>query len=820
MARKNHLTKSNLESPASFHDSDSSAQSYLRQILDINPNLIFAKDRSGRFTLVNKAVADIFGTTIEELLGKTDADVNKQTGEVEHFRNDDLEVIESLQEKFIAEEMITDCNGKRRWLQTIKRPILLPDGTANEILGVATDISKLKEVEELLIKTATIVSKQSGTRLFESIAMLLYEFFELPYTEISMYSSDHMQIETYFFSALGRSQLLTKRINPLGPMSELALRKNGLVVLNRIDFDKEFFSSPQQENLCNHIAIYPLFDSEDQPVGIFKVGYNKDPKFERPFDSIVQIITSRIARELQRIFTEQEMRISEAKFRNYFESPLVGIAISRADGSFLDFNEKFCEIFGYRRTELLSKQWINLVHPEDLATSDFLELDPTRSLSVKKRYLHKDGHVIHTLLSAGALNSDDENPSFLAIVQDITPQVEAAEENARLQMQFQESQKLESLGVLAGGIAHDFNNILMGILGNASIALSEIPRSHPLYEAIEKIQLSGQRASELTNQILAYAGKGKYEAIQLDLEKLTTEMFSLLQSGIGKNVSLKCVCEQPPKPVLADPTQIRQVVMNLITNAAESLEGKDGEITIKITNVSQAKIKSTEISIIAPARDTAYVCLSVGDSGSGINGADFHKIFEPFHTTKATGHGLGLSAVLGIVRAHNGALGLRSDPGKGTTFRIFLPVADYNKNKAETTLEPENVPTSQRSTVVLVIDDEQLVRDTVTMMLKHLGFQAKSIAEGRIAVAQLRSGKIKPGLILLDLSMPDISGIEALRQIREFDQTTPVILSSGYSEADVGSVLENATTPTIFLQKPYTSAQLMESIQSLQFNQG
>ena len=506
-------------------------EAFFRKVIDINPNFIFAKDRDGRFILVNQATAELYGTTVPELLGKTDADFNKNIQEIRHFRNDDLEVMTTLTEKFISEESITDAKGDQRYLQTVKRPIIGDDGKAAALLGVATDITERKRAEE------------------------------------------------------DRRQLV---------------------------------------------------------------------------------------------------------------------------------------------------------------------------------------------------------------------------------LQMQHAQKLESLGVLAGGIAHDFNNLLMGMIGNAGLALSEMKGEDAPRKRVESISTAARRAAELTSQLLAYSGKGQFIVAPVDVTGIVEEMGSLLDTVLSKKARVVYDLAAELPNIQADASQIRQIVMNLLTNASDALEERAGMIRIHTEVVAATRQTLQDMYLDEDLPEGDYVLLEVSDTGVGMSSETLQRIFDPFFTTKFTGRGLGLAAVLGIVRGHRGAIQVRSRIGEGTSFSVLLPVSTEGlRNRGK--VRSVRLHGGRENTLVLLVDDEPLSRDVTEDMLKHLGHQVVVAGNGMEALEKFQPLRSAVSLVLLDLTMPVMDGLETWHEIQNINPYVPVMLMSGYSEIEVVQRFHGRQLAG-FIQKPFCQNQLAEKI--------
>jgi signal transduction histidine kinase len=385
-------------------------------------------------------------------------------------------------------------------------------------------------------------------------------------------------------------------------------------------------------------------------------------------------------------------------------------------------------------------------------------------------------------------------------------------EGLRLEQQRLQVQKLESLGVLAGGIAHDFNNLLVAILGNADLALDEIPATSAARDSLQQIKKASLRAADLCRQMLAYSGKGRFVIERIHLDQLVSELVPALKSSIAQNATLNLKLDPSLPPMHGDASQIRQMLLNLVINASEAFGSSSGEIVIStgIMHCSREFLASSYLD--EQQAEGWYVWLQVLDTGCGMDPAMLRRIFEPFYTTKFTGRGLGLSAVLGIVRGHKGALEVRSCPGQGTSFRVFFPVK--KEDMPIRSADSEADESWRGSGTVLVVDDESGVRATAGRMLERLGFRVVSACDGREALQVYRQQGEQIGVILLDLTMPYLNGEETLLELRRLNPDVRVILSSGFSESDIASRFAGKGLAG-FAQKPYTRQELQRQLRSV-----
>jgi signal transduction histidine kinase/ActR/RegA family two-component response regulator len=406
------------------------------------------------------------------------------------------------------------------------------------------------------------------------------------------------------------------------------------------------------------------------------------------------------------------------------------------------------------------------------------------------------------------IDSDGVARHVLGVATDITRMKRAEQERRDMQAQVLHAQKLESLGVLAGGIAHDFNNLLVGMLGNSDLALSKLAHDSPLRPTIGRIATAATRAADLCRQLLAYSGRGRFVLEDVNLSDAVREMNDLLGVSISKKATIALSLAEQLPPVHADPAQVRQVIMNLIINASDALEGNRGSIEIRTgsRNCSREFLSQTLASEAALPGN--YCFLEVTDTGVGMTEEIQRKIFDPFFTTRFTGRGLGLAAVLGIVNGHGGAIQYISGKGQGTTARVFFP-----QSKEPSKATPRSASGTFKSTpgTVLIIDDEPVVREVLQSILESALLKAVMASGGAEALDIVRKDTQAFSVVLLDLTMPDMNGIDVLREIRRLNPSLPVVLLSGYNQEEAleGCDLDAQVG---FLQKPFGSKVLLREV--------
>lgn len=511
---------------------------------------------------------------------------------------------------------------------------------------------------------------------------------------------------------------------------------------------------------------------------------------------------------------EGALQRTEEQYRSIVEGQTDLICRFGQDGTILFANRAFCRYRDVAPQSITEHNYLDWLHPDDrqsvqTALEGLTAENPSAVL--EHRVQSADGEPRwHNVVYRVLLSHQGSITGYQSVARDITARKNEEAQRLKLEEQLRAAHKLESLGVLAGGIAHDFNNLLMGILGNASLALMDLSEDSPTYECITDIHTAATRAAELANQMLVYSGRGSFTNKRVDLTALVREMSQLLAASISKRATLRYDFAPDLPPMEGDPTQLRQVVMNLITNASDAMGSHSGVVHIH-TIARRLDAKDMVTSIVnSELEPFDAICLEVSDDGCGMSEEVLEKIFDPFYTTKFTGRGLGLAATLGIVRGHRGTIHVRSVPGHGTAFTLCFPAATA-LGEADVEETPADEAPRVHGKCVLVVDDEEAVRVVAKRALERHGFKVVLANDGREALDLYAAAPDEFDVVVLDMNMPRLDGPQTCRALKGLNHDVKVILSSGYTEQMAVEHAANSSF-TDFIHKPYSPKLLVEII--------
>ena len=417
----------------------------------------------------------------------------------------------------------------------------------------------------------------------------------------------------------------------------------------------------------------------------------------------------------------------------------------------------------------------------------------------RQRIVEHYGTAIH--------NAKGDPELQLLMMTDISEQIEREKQGKLMQERMEQTQRLESLGVLAGGIAHDFNNLLMAILGHADIASLKLSEHSPVSENLSNIKTASLRATDLCTQLLAYSGQGWIEEKAFSINTLVSEMAQMLKTSISKNCALNLNLQDQLPLTVGDSSQMRQIVMNFVINASDAIGDHSGTINVSTDSMICPQHYFTGDFVIKPENFGSFVTLEVSDNGHGMDKETLGRIFEPFFTTKFTGRGLGLSAVLGILQSHGAGLRVDSEPESGTTFTVFFPINHNHSKDAPEGFEKSNTTRTHFSGRALLVDDEEIVRSVCSSQLEMLGIEVLVARNGMEGVEVYREKQATIDLVILDLTMPKMDGEKTFTILRQVNPEVKVILASGYAEQELTARFGDEK-PSGYLRKPYTIEQL------------
>jgi two-component system, cell cycle sensor histidine kinase and response regulator CckA len=566
---------------------------------------------------------------------------------------------------------------------------------------------------------------------------------------------------------------------------------------------------------------YDISDRERLVSGLRENGYvqNLETRFRLKNGGIVTVLISAgkmmldgekhllaITKDIEALKQAQEaVARSEEIFRKYFELGLVGMALTSPDKGWRYVNDRICEMLGYTREELLQTTWQDLTHPHDLGTdlAQFARLlsGEIDGYSLDKRFIHKDGSVVHTTLHASCIRRPDGTVEHvIAHLHDIT-------ERKRLEDKLGQAAKMEAIGQLAGGIAHDFNNILTAIMGYSEILIQQMPEDSPYRSKVVQVNRAGARAANLTRQLLAFSRKQILDLRPLDLNETIMNFDNMLRPIIGEDIDLVTSLKPSVGKVMGDAGQIEQILLNLAVNARDAMPN-GGKLTIE---TGDAFLDQEYAQNHAEVQAGPYVMLAISDTGHGMDTQTMSRIFDPFFTTKSRdkGTGLGLSTVYGIVKQHQGHLSVYSEPDRGTTFKVYLPII---QEPTERIMPAPVVQTRLLGTeTVLVVEDEDMVRKLTSEILEALGYtvlQSRDPEEAK-KMSENHDGPIH--LLLTDVVLPQMDGKSLFVLLSPMFPEMRVLYVSGYTENAVvhHGVLDAGVK---FLQKPFTVDDLARKV--------
>jgi PAS domain S-box-containing protein len=768
-----------------------------RNIVEITSDWIWEVNEQGVYTYASPKVRDLLGYSPEEIIGKTPFDL-MPPDEARRVSGIFNGLMASRSPITLLENVTIHKNGRPVILETSCVPLFDDHGAFTGYRGIDRDITERKQVEAALQDSEermrlVIQSIAEGVVLQDASGAII----------VSNPSSERI---------LGLTKQQMQGRTFLDPRWR-TVHEDGT------PFDGE--THPAMVTLRTGESQYNVTMGVHTPDGrLTWISVNTQPLKKEPGSKPYAVVaTFRDITESRRI--TEALRNREAVLRESQAAAHIGTYVFQTMTGKWESTEVLDGIFGISADYPKDVSgWRALIHPDDREEMTVYFLDQVlgagTSFDREYRILRRTDGQVRWVHGLGRLDLDEQGKPIRMIgtIQDITERKKAEREKLELERRLLHAQKLESLGVLAGGIAHDFNNLLMAIQGNLELSLRKVSPLSSAREFIEHSLNAVKRSVDLTHQMLAYSGRATVLIKNMDLSELVMENVDLLRASIPKSAALQ-VNAEPRLPVIeADAAQLQQVVMNLITNAAESLGDKGGSITLStgVCDADAACLRASRLEEVPPAG--RYVYLEVADSGCGMDETTLQRLFDPFFTTKTMGRGLGMSAILGIVRGHKGAIMVDSAVGQGTTIRVLFPAGRQPAGRIweqeRTTDGLEHAAARQQKTV-LIVDDEEMVRNVCSAMVRELGWNVLVAEDGPKALELIRSNGASIDCVIIDLSMPIMDGFAVSREMRLIQPDVRIILSSGYHEQEVErkSADEGAA---LFIQKPYTLESLEDAI--------
>lgn len=566
----------------------------------------------------------------------------------------------------------------------------------------------------------------------------------------------------------------------------------------------------------------PVFSSDRRVIGTFAMYYREPRAPDDESLGLIEAAAHLASLAIEQRKTEALLRDEKERYRTLVEHASEALVVLDADSFHLvDANPKAVVLFGFEQGELIGMP-LPALCPE-------LQPDGRRSEEAAREYVeaalrgevpvfewvHRDRSGCDIPCEVRLVRLPSANRRLVrGAMTDIRERKREQEMRRALEERVQQTQRLDSLGLLAGGVAHDFNNLLVGILGNASLALADLPENSPARPAVRKIEEAARRAADLAAEMLAYSGRAKQGRAPLHLSSLVLDTLPLLDKVVAEGVTIERDLAPDLEWMEGDPTQVRQVLMNLITNASQSFLGRPGVIRVR-TDHAVLDEEALRFSVPGSPAPGRYVVLEVSDDGCGMDEDTKRRIFDPFYSGRPNGRGLGLASVQGIVRGHGGVILVDSEPGRGSRFRVLFPAtaAEPGSDLLDAFRRspvPER-PGYRGSGRVLLADDEPWVREFCAEVLSRAGFDVVQADSGRAAVTQFRTQREPVRLVIMDLLMPGMDGDTALNRIRQLDPDVPAILQSGFRREEPASARRSALTE--FLAKPYTAGELLAVVE-------
>lgn len=755
-------------------------EAHIRTLMQTIPDLVWLKDANGVYLLCNPMAQRLFGAKETDIIGKTDYDfVDKELADF--FRENDRKAMKAGKPCSNEEWLVFKDNGYRGLFDTIKTPMTDSNGKLIGVLGIARDITERKNVEKSLRK-----SEKMYRSLFENMLN--------GYTYCKMIFDQDVPVDYIYLD-------VNKAAEALAGVKDIIGKKASEVLPGIQESDASVIK------LLGNVALTGVPERFETYINALNQWFSVS--FYSPQKGYVVTVFDNIT---ERKLAEDALRESEEKYRLITDNISDVIVTTDMDGKYTFISSSFKRVLG-RDDNVLGQSAFEYIHPDDIETVTSLFEKSLKSNGIVRaeyRYLNPSRGYIW-LESEGRFVDIQGKLTGIVVSRDITARKQTEESLRKTEERLQQSYKMEAIGTLAGGIAHDFNNILSAVLGYAELARMDMDSREEIGNYLDEILNAGLRARELVKQILTFSRQTGIKREPVKIAPLIKETLKFLRASLPATIDIRNQFSNVDSTAIADPTQIHQIIMNLCTNGAHAMKEHGGVLGVSLSETVMEDETDLALKELKRGR---YLKLEISDTGSGISPAVIHKIFDPFFTTKERGEGtgMGLSVVHGIVKDMNGAVSVYSQPGEGTTFHIFFPKYEGQKTGIES--DPAAAESRAGSGKILFVDDEKHILISGRGILEHQGYTVVSTTSPYEALSLFESEPHTFDLVLTDMTMPKLTGLELSKEIMKIRSDIPIVLCTGFSLGISEKRLQEAGIKKLVM-KPLIARELTDAIDTV-----
>ncbi|MDZ7724373.1 MAG: PAS domain S-box protein [candidate division KSB1 bacterium] len=798
-------------------------------------NLVYLHDLNGHFLDANPATLNLLGYSREEILNFDFSTILADKNQLSKAEKLLTDIKNSGVQKDISRFKLRGKDGSVIWVET-QASLVYRDGKPFAIQGIGRDITQQKKAEsdkayyltELEIITDTLLNASKIERIDELCRLICKAVHQLNQPSVIIVSIFDPKVHGVRICCLSTPHAPAEHIyNLLGVHPE-----RPVITQNILRENKDIYASGKLEpvsgglyQLLGGIASESACKKTEKAFNIksiHTIGLTSDNdringsislllKEKKPvrYKNAIESIASHLTMIFERKMMQQQLIIREQRYRSLFENASIALLVVEKDFTISYANQKFTDLTGHSEQETMTGKRIDdFIFDKDIAwMKDLLtplQQDLAHTQGQQEIQIRDiNNKPVHTLISVARV---EENDQTIISLLDITNIKQAEQERKKLETQLRQSQKLETIGTLAGGIAHEFNNILTPILGYSDMIIADLSPDHPIYQDMKFIVDAANRAGELVDQMLTFSRLSEHEPKPLKPDLMIKEAVKLMQSSLPSSIQVKQNIHNNCDKILADPTQIHQLVINLCTNAFQAMEERGGTLSLKLIQIPVSEIPG---SLRAGLSALEYIKFTVADTGRGMDASTLKRLFDPFYSTRdsATNRGLGLSVVHGIVETMNGIIDVQSQKMVGTTFDIYLPVLP-----AATNATPANHQQLGGHETIMIIDDEEAVISLLERMLSRMGYHVIKKMDSLNALETFSSRADSIDLVITDLTMPHLSGFELSQKMKAIQPSTPILLMTGYIEK--ANKIEQDNLFDKVIRKPVIVGELLDLVRN------